>query len=421
MASLSTTKLSSRIQAILCALSLFLVLTAYYQLKPLSRALSITHLGSAKLPYIWLASTLVLTILLPFFQWRIRKFSPFIAIAGSSLSFFLLLAYFHYTLSVSAPELSHVLCFYILIDIYSVVLIEQFWSLTNATFRLSEGKKWYGLVGGGALAGGVAGGTIASFVLERFTLKPIDLVYVAMGLLLVLFLLLLLMKQMGMLTGTQRAEKIQETAAAMASEPVSVKKYAVLLTGLILASQLIEPVVEYQFLNFVEVSIRSPSERTQYIASVYALLNTVALLMSFVLTPVIHRYLGVVAGLCAQPLLILGTAVASFSFPSLWSASALKIADRASSYSINRSSKELLYVPFQPSTIYRLKVWVDVYGYRLFRVVGSLFVLLFTQWLPSGLPAADFPLLSILLALAWVWVICEIAPLYRLMLEKRRE
>jgi AAA family ATP:ADP antiporter len=81
---------------------------------------------------------------------------------------------------------------------------------------------------------------------------------------------------------------------------------------------------------------------------------------------------------------------------------ATKISDRALSYSINRASKELLYVPVDSVLIYQAKAWIDMFGYRLFKVAGSVVILLFTQWLPFQVSVPQLSWLTVSICAIWI-------------------
>ena len=123
------------------------------------------------------------------------------------------------------------------------------------------------------------------------------------------------------------------------------------------------------------------------------------------LTPLIHRIFGAIGGLLAQPLMI---SLLSWCFlfqSSLFFGYAIKIGDRGLSYSINRASKELLYIPIDPVVIYQAKAWIDMFGYRLFKVVGSVVILLFTQWLPITLAVNQLSWCSVAICAIWMGLI----------------
>tara|TARA_R110002096_G_scaffold219613_1_gene407959 strand:- start:62 stop:493 length:432 start_codon:yes stop_codon:yes gene_type:complete len=127
--------------------------------------------------------------------------------------------------------------------------------------------------------------------------------------------------------------------------------------------------------------------------------------------------LGVISGLLTQPLL-LGLAAYGFMInASLLMAQLLKIADRGLSYSINRASKELLYVPLLPELIYRAKAWIDMLGYRLFKIFTSFLILLFTRWEVLSLTPPQFSWLVLAICLVWCVAILRIRGEYRLKLK----
>jgi len=57
------------------------------------------------------------------------------------------------------------------VDTLSVILVEQFWSLTNSVYTSDQGKCWYGLIATGRLLGGVAGGALSSFWIKQTGLR----------------------------------------------------------------------------------------------------------------------------------------------------------------------------------------------------------------------------------------------------------
>jgi AAA family ATP:ADP antiporter len=92
----------------------------------------------------------------------------------------------------------------------------------------------------------------------------------------------------------------------------------------------------------------------------------------------------------------------------------------ALAYSINRASKELLYIPVDPVLIYQAKAWIDMFGYRSFKVLGSLLILLVTQWLPFRMGIAELSWFTIGICLAWIVLICGIRSPYRAVCEAER-
>jgi AAA family ATP:ADP antiporter len=135
--------------------------------------------------------------------------------------------------------------------------------------------------------------------------------------------------------------------------------------------------------------------------------------INLVMTPLIHRFFGTIVGLLIQPLMISLFSWAFLFQPTLFFGSAAKVSDRGLSYSINRASKELLYIPIDPLVIYQAKAWIDMFGYRMFKVSGSFLILLFTQWLPVSLAIAQLSWITTSICAAWIAIILVLRHEYR--------
>ncbi|MFW5734174.1 MAG: Npt1/Npt2 family nucleotide transporter [Oceanidesulfovibrio sp.] len=142
--------------------------------------------------------------------------------------------------------------------------------------------------------------------------------------------------------------------------------------------------------------------------------------MNLAVTPLVHRHLGVIAGLLVQPLLM---GIASFGFflqPVALMGAISKVSDRGLNYSINRASKEILYVPVDPVLMYQAKAWIDMFGYRLFKVLGSMVILLFTQWLPFQVQLPHLSFLIMAICGIWIAVIWAIRPEFYSLVQNRK-
>jgi len=198
-------------------------------------------------------------------------------------------------------------------------------------------------------------------------------------------------------------------------------RYLVLIAAILLLAQLASPLVEYQFLKSVEAHYVEREARTAFLSMFFSVLGLVSIMVNLVITPLIHRKLGVIAGLLVQPLMI---GLCSWGFllqQTILTAGALKISDRGLSYSINRASKELLYVPVDPILIYQAKAWIDMFGYRMFKVLGSLLILLSTRWLPFTLGVGQLSWLTLGICTVWVGFISMLRSDYRLVSRKAIE
>lgn len=393
----------------------FLIITALYLLKPASRSLFISALGTEYLPYVWIATAVALGLIISLYHRLVARHSRINVVLGTCAVIITCLLIFY-------PQLNNsgfigAFAFYIFVDMLSVILVEQFWSLTNTIFDTKAGKRWYGLIATGGLLGGVAGGALSNLLISSFKLDTTDLLLVAAGIIAVLMLLTLLMGRLGLYTehtGVQNHDGEDQGQWRSLLK----HRYLFMIATILLLAQMVEPLVEYQFMKVVELSYDDREMRTAYLGVFFSLLSGVAIGINLFITPLVHRWLGAIGGLFAQPLAVIAGSFWYMSQMTLQAGAFLKISDRGLSYSINRASKELLYVPIDPVLIFQAKAWIDMFGYRLFKVLGSVLILLLTQWLPWSIAADQLSWLVLAVCVVWFATLLRLGKEYRLVVAK---
>jgi len=173
----------------------FLIVMALYQLKPASRSLFIDSLGVDKLPYVWIGTALTMGIFISCYHRLVERYSRVRIVIWSCMFFGGLLLVFRLLFLTTNHAVS--VAFYIFVDILGVVLVEQFWSLTNSVYNTNEGKNWYGLIGTGGLVGGALGGGAAALIIAYTPMKTPDLLLVAAAIILILILTTWFMERVG--------------------------------------------------------------------------------------------------------------------------------------------------------------------------------------------------------------------------------
>ncbi len=397
-------------KSLLLFINFFLIIAALYHLKPASRAVFVTALSSEQLPYVWIATALCLGLIISVYYRIVARFGRIQVVLGTCSTIIAILVSFYP--AMQAPDRVLAFGFYIFVDILSVILVEQFWSLTNTVYTPQQGKRWYGLIATGGLLGGIAGGALSSFWIKQAGLQTMDLLLITALILVLLMLLTLVMGRAGMYH-EYRGVRDDERSDNSGWRAILGHRYLLLIAVLLLLAQMVEPLVEYQFMSAVEASVTNLEARTAYLGDFFSLLSGVAIGINLLITPLVHRLFGAVGGLLAQPTAVFVASLNYMASPSLNAGAALKIADRGLSYSINRASKELLYVPIDPLLIYQAKAWIDMFGYRLFKVLGSMLILLLTQWLPWTIGAVQLGWLVLLVCVVWGFALIALHYEYR--------
>ncbi|UCF94588.1 MAG: hypothetical protein JSW39_10645 [Desulfobacterales bacterium] len=353
-------------------------------------------------------------IIMAYYHQLVKRASRLHVVLGTCLVISGLLAVFRASLNLHHPAIST--GFYVFVDIFGVVLVEQFWSLTNSIYTTQDGRKWYGFVGTGGLVGGVLGSWVAAMLIKHTPLQTPDLLLTAAALMVLIFVLTLLMGRRGIYCEVEQVLPLEPGGNGW--QVLRRNRYLLLIAAILLLAQLVSPLVEYQFMNRVEAAFAVREERTAFLSTFFSLLGLVSVAINLGITPLVHRFLGAIAGLLVQPLMVSLCSWGCLLRSSLFFGGAAKISDRALSYSINRASKELLYVPVNPVLIYQAKAWIDMFGYRVFKVTGSLLILLFTQWLPFTVSVSQRSWFTLGICGIGVSLIMIVRDDYRLVCEK---
>ncbi|MGD2137292.1 MAG: Npt1/Npt2 family nucleotide transporter [Gammaproteobacteria bacterium] len=368
----------------------------------------IEYWGSANFPWVWIASALVLGSFIGFYHHLVERYSRLSVVLGSLLLFIGLLAGFRAALGWHGA--SAAIGFYIFVDIFSVILVEQFWSLANTITETAAGRRSYWFIGTGGLIGGVLGGATSAALLEFTPLQTPDLLLSCAAILILTLLLNIVMGRLGLYAEVRSSGPA--VIAAGGWRMLIRSRYLILIALALLCAQLAQPVVEYQFISAVEAAYTELDARTKFISGFFSILGLVSIGINLLVTPLVHRFLGVMWGMLTQPLLLACSSIVFMAQPILMAAAVMKISDRGLSYSINRASKEQLYIPVDPVHTYQAKAWIDMLGYRLFKVLGSALILVLAKLLPLGENAMNLGWLTLLICSAWALVLALLAREY---------
>ena len=396
----------------------FLIIMALYQLKPASRSLFIESMGAESLPYVWIITAVVMVVFISYYHRLVERHSRSHVVLGTCLVCGALLIAFRMLFDMPGPVVA--ICFYVFVDILGVVLVEQFWSLANSIYTTREGKSWYGFVGTGGLVGGVVGGAFAAFLVARTPLQTPDLLLTAACTIFLISGLTWVMGHFGLFCEVEYVHSMPTTTKG-SWRILGHSRYLLLIAGILLLVQLVSPLIDYQFLNTIEGIYPEREARTAFLSLFSGGLGVISIGINLVITPLVHRFFGAVGGLLIQPLMV---SLFSWCFlfqSSLFFGGAIKISDRGLAYSINRASKELLYIPVDPVIIYQAKAWIDMFGYRFFKIFGSILILLFTQWLPITLSVPQLSWFVISICAIWVGLIMVLRLEYRMVCRKSYE
>ena len=100
--------------------------------------------------------------------------------------------------------------------------------------------------------------------------------------------------------------------------------------------------------------------------------NTLSFFMSLLGTSAVIRYLGLRLTLLLFPSLCLADIIMVRLYPTLYVVFAAMMVLKAGSYSLNNPTKEMLYQPTSTGVRYKAKSWIDMFGARGSKALGSV-------------------------------------------------
>jgi len=107
--------------------------------------------------------------------------------------------------------------------------------------------------------------------------------------------------------------------------------------------------------------------------------NTLSFFMSLLGTSAVIRTLGLNNTLLMFPALLIATMVCVWAFPNLWVVFASMMFLKALTYALNNPTKEILYQPTASAVKYKAKSWIDMFGARGSKALGSVFTNAFSD------------------------------------------
>ncbi len=257
--------------------------------------------------------------------------------------------------------------FYVWAAIVFVMLVSQFWSFAAHVLDARQAKRLFGPLGTGGLLGGIAGGQIArlgtGFIGTRNTL----LLAAAVILLGVVVNAFLRRTSFGGERPDDKAGRAEATAASPGGFRLIFRSPHLRFIGcVILLSVAVAQIVDLQFNWAVERATTSLQERTQWFGNFVSLLSLVALVCQLFFTSKIHSTLGVGVAMRILPATIgIGSLAillsAGFSPELILPAVlALKVGESGVRYSVDQSTRELLFLPIPSAIRVRAKALLDV-------------------------------------------------------------
>ncbi len=358
----------------------FLVMTSYYVIKPARNAMFVDRIGSDNLPYVYIAAAVVVSLVMIGYSRWVQRVKPVALILGTFAFLAGCLVLFRWLLLQQTFLISGV--FYVWGKLYPLLVVSQFYLVGNLLFTTRQAKRLFGPIGVGLILGGIAGSSVAGWATDAMGTE--NLLLVAAGILGACALLVVaLAPDMGKGEGSSGSlvGNLSGDAVKLLKESSHLRWIAIILMTTILVTTL----TDWQFNTAVDHFIQGEDGKTAFFGRFYLILNIVSVIIQVFFTSFVLRKWGVGVALLALPLGLLGASVAIFLVPTLITGALVKAADGTLRYSLDQSTRELLYLPVPTDVKYKVKPLIDLAVYRGGTGLGGILLLVFTNGLGFGL------------------------------------
>ncbi len=380
----------------LLALYFFLVITSYYVIKPVRNSLFIQRLGADNLPYVYILTALLVGVLISFYSRFADRITRRALVMGTFAFLASNLVAFWWILGRGGLLSSG--AFYIWAKLYPLLLVSQFWLVANDFFTTPQAKRVFGLIGAGGIVGGIAGSSIAGGFATL--LGSERLLLVSAGTLGLCAALLVVIDRTA--TPVQSRPRPSRTATPppgawkLLKESTHLRTIAYILGLTIIVST----IVDWQFAKAVEIFIIGEDAKTAFFGRFFVILNSASVIIQFVLTSWVLRVFGVGIALLLLPIGLLTGSIGIIIHPGLWTTAFAKGAEGALRYSLDQSTRELLFLPVPPDVKYRGKPLIDLVVYRGGTGVAGIIVLVANGVFDFGL--REMSILAAAMVVVWL-------------------
>jgi ATP:ADP antiporter, AAA family len=415
--------------ALSLTLNVFLLLTAYYVIKPVREALILSlESGAEYKSYMSAAIAVALLLAVPAYARLVDRLPRLELVVGVTLFFASHLVLFYLGSRVEAWRGVLGLGFYVWIGVFNMMVVAQLWAFANDLYDPERGKRLFPLVALGASLGAALGSKVASLLVGFIGVD---------AMLLVAAVLLLLCS--GLFVVSERLSRVAPRSTQPAPEAPAEKtpvepggafalvfrhRYVALIAFFTLVfnfansngEYMLGKLVKAEALEAVSKGLIGPDEVRAFVGKAYAdfffTVNVVGVLVQAFLVSRVLKHVGLTGALLVLPLLTLGSSVAVIAAPMLAVFRVGKTLENATDYSLNNTVRQMLWLPTTAALKYKAKQAVDTFFVRLGDVSSALLVYAGAEllsWSVRGFAAVNA-------VLAAVWIALAIA----IVLEQRR-
>ena len=379
----------------------FLAMTAYNMIQPLTRSKVIQSLGAVNVPWVILGSGLIIGMLMVGYTKMVGALPRRWALPITQGLMAAAMVGFWFLFRTGAGWVS--VAFYVWGALLGILLISQFWTLANGIYDPRQAKRLFGFVGGGVMLGGMAGSGLTALIIPWVGTNAL--------LLLSAGALILCMGVVAMVLGREQAAA-NVGAGGDDERGVTMAKAVALLRGsrqiqiiaIIISFGSLGAAILDQQVNMATEIFKGAGQEDAigaFLAQIRFYTSLAAFVIQVWITPRIHRYLGIGFALLMLPINLTITAAVILLNNALWAPGLARVSDQSFRYTVDKTTREVLFLPLPSELRQEVKPLVDVTVDRMARALGALLTLVLIQ--PWGFSLQWNQLSVVALILSGLW------------------
>ena len=395
--------------ALLMFLYSFLAMTSYNIIRPITRSEFISSLGADNLPYVTFAIGVLIGVIMQGYTRVISRVPRRWIIPVTQVGMAGLLLIFWFLFSFVGADWVAV-AFYIIVSILAILLISQFWTLANDIYDPRQAKRVFGFVGAGSNLGGATGAGLTAYLVQSVGSRTMILIAtVVMGVCLAIVVLIVRREKPA---GTSDAAKTGEEEGVSGGEVLRLLRSSrhLRMISLVIAFGAIGSNLVDQQVNMAAAEFKGAANGdaiAAFLAQVIVYLSLAGFVIQLTLTSRIHRVMGIGFALLVLPISLGASATLILLNRALWAPAVGRILDTSLRYTVDKTSREVLFLPLPAELKYRAKPFIDVTMDRVAKGVGAVLILICIKEWGFGL---DWQQLSYVSAgMVGLWVATAVA------------
>ena len=397
------------LSALLMALTMFLILYAYYLLKTAREVFILAEGGAEVKSYSSAGQALLLLGLVPLYGKLASTVNRVQLIQWVTLFFVANLGLFMLALSSGL----HIgIVYFLWVGIFNVMVIAQFWAFANDLYTPEQGKRLFPLIGVGSSLGAWIGSLRAGELVSSGAWRLLA------GGAFVLAICVVLARVVDRTTRRGAPAQAKHADEKIADGPngfsmIASDRYLALIAVLVMVLNVVNTSGEYLFGRYVVSAAaatfgtgpESEAARQQFIGNTYSsyfsYVNLFGFLMQMFVVSRVFKFIGVGKALFIHPIVALGGYLMMLAAPSFNAIRWLKIADNSLDYSLGNTTRQALWLPTSREAKYKAKQAVDSFCQRAGDVLQAAIVYIGTV---AAFGTSAFAALNIVFVGGWLAV-----------------